>query len=195
MPVAMTTQQDTASKAERGSRVLICALEYTSGTTYAADSAMPIFWDVDGDGTDEEFVAVGGWGGVTDIETTTDGSVRSVTLTVTGVDPALVSLALADHYQGNRGRVWECLLDPDDFSRIGNPILILDGLMDAQPITLGTGAASISVVLVGRNVRWENSDDQPVYTDADHQSRFPGDTFFSRCAKNAAGQEITWGRT
>lgn len=192
----MTRDVSAANAAELAKEVLrpvrLIELDFASGFVRAASTPFSVFFDSDGDLSDEEFPGVGDLGTVSGRDESVETKAGRITVTLSGVNPALVSIALNQQYQGRRGSIWRGNLD-EDHALVGPPDLEFRGLMDTMPIKLGD-AGTISVVLVDRFIRWERAIDNPRYDDADHQLRRPGDTFFSRVPQLTQGQEIVWGQ-
>jgi hypothetical protein len=106
-----------------------------------------------------------------------------------GIDPAYVTAILGDHYQGNPARIWIATLD-EQMRIEGEPVLVFYGRMDEPIVTVGR-TAEIQLALENRFADW----DRPrlrMHTDADQQSRNPGDKFFEYVASTESAS-IVWG--
>lgn len=192
MPRTLDSATSTASKKEVITPVYLVELDFPSGFSRACSAPFSIFFDSNGDTVDEEFLGAGEIGGITAVEEGIDGKATRLTVTLSGVNPATLSLALGEKYQGRPARVWKGFLDGNN-ALDGPPHTVIKGIMSAMPIKWGP-SATISVVIATRSARWERPLDAPIWDDADHQARRPGDTFFSRMAEITQGKEVTWGR-
>lgn len=97
-------------------------------------------------------------------------------LTLSGVDNALVAIALANLQRYLPAKVWLGALD-DMFQIVTDPYLILNGRVDTSKIT-ATGKTSTILVnaesrlIAMRNPKWRR------YTDIDQRIEHPGDAGF-----------------
>ena len=193
----MTWGLDTATAAAATANVVrprwFCDLDFASGFVRKCTGYVDLAWDVDGDGSDETFDAVGDIGGITAIDEATDLRARSVTLTMTGIKASYVSIALSEHYQGRRGRLFKGFVDATD-ALVADPKCRFIGVMDVMSYRIEGGIATLSMKLVNRYARWEYGLDQPRYSNEDHQADHPDDKFFEFLAQNAKGTELIWGK-
>lgn len=109
-------------------------------------------------------------------------------------NPAQLSLALgqAHTYRRRPITLWRCLLD-DELRALGDPELAWAGLMDQVRLTTGdgegnSGAAVLRCEMPGRDGRGAQT---LRMNNAQHQARWPGDTFFSRI-EQLVGQPTPW---
>lgn len=188
----ISAANQTATTAEIVRPVRLIELDFASGFVRAASTPFSIFFDSDGDLSDEEFLGIGDLGQVSPIEESTETKAGRVQVTLSGVNLALISIALSQNYQGRRGSIWRGNLDADH-ALVGSPDLEFRGLMDTMPIRLRQ-TGTISVVIVDRFVRWDRATDAPRWDSADHQARRPGDLFFEFVPQLVQGQEVIWGR-
>lgn len=135
-----------------------------------------------------DFLGVGGLGRVKPLQETAEQRAQRILVELSGVDPALVAIALNERYRGRPGRWYRGYLD-DAFELVDDPHLWFEGLIDTQSIELGT-TATISVSIVDESVRWEVPLDEPLFDDAFQQSRRPGDLFFQFVPELVNGKEL-----
>lgn len=69
---------------------------------------------------------------------------------------------------------------------------VFSGIIDTMPIRTGPSDATITLTLESKYVSLQRSNERR-YTKENHQSRFPGDTFFDY-TQSLADKEIPWGR-
>jgi len=125
-------------------------------------------------------VSIGG------VEEVTDLAAKSITLQMSGIPPEIVSLALQEPYQRRNCNVYFGTSDTTDV------VEIFGGPMDVMAIEDSGEFSVISLTVESKLVRLGKSSNFR-YTDANHQSRNPGDTFFSSVA-DLQDKEILWGR-
>ena len=196
MPKSLSSAEQTAIAARTVRPVHLLDLDLWNGHVYVTSLPWNFEYDIDGDGSDETFIGVGQLGGVSEVEETTEGKVNSVTVTLAGVKSSDVSMALTDIAKSRwrAGTIYRAYLDADG-QLVDAPRVRFKGLIDNAPIKLGGKTAQVSVKLVSRMVRWEFGLNSPRFDDADHRSRRPGDTFFSRMAEITKGKEVKWGKS
>lgn len=181
---AITPAVEAALLAPHVDHCTFVELQFPSGTLRLTDAAHSMYWD------SYEWLAGGRVAKVGQVSEVADVQAAALEIAFSGIDPAYMSAVLADHYQGRVGRVWIAILDPATMTVIPDPIPAFVGTMDEPVVTLGR-SAEIVLTLENRFADWDRP--RPLMqTDAHHQSRFPGDTFFA----DAAAMEsvsLTWG--
>lgn len=192
MPRALNAGNAAAATAGVIRPIHLAELDFASGFVRVVSAPFSVFFDSDADTVDEEFLGIGTLGSVSAVSETTEIKASKITLSLSGLQPALISLALQERYQGRRASLWRGFLDPD-YQLVAAPHLLFRGLMDTMPIRRGA-TATIGVTVVNRFARWESGMDTPRRDDADHQSRRPGDLFFQFVPQLVQGAEVTWGR-
>lgn len=107
---------------------------------------------------------------------------------------AQLALALGQShtYRGRPVTLYRCVLD-DELRAIGEPEVAWAGLMDQVRLKTGNGEDEAGAVVLrcempGKDRRGPQS---LRMNNAQHQARFPGDTFFSRI-EQLNGQPTTW---
>lgn len=164
---------------------LAVALEYDSGTTRA--TTLPIGMNVVIDG--ETFLGAGELGRISAAQEDGETGAKRITVGLSGVDPALIAIALAETYQGRAGTVYYGLLD-QDHQVIADPVIVFKGRMDTQPIELGQ-MASIAVNIESRLADWDRPRGGRL-TDEEQKRRHPGDRFLEFVASTVE-KELVWG--
>lgn len=120
------------------------------------------------------------------LEEVADMTATSFQITLSGVNPSIISLALQEPWQ-NR----ECTVYVGDMS-VASVGVLGRGYIDKMPMQDDATSASISVSVETPLVRGERSSNWR-YTDESHKSRYPNDTFFSYVAA-IQDVQIPWGR-
>lgn len=182
----------TAIAASTYRDVYFVALHYDGGIERACTAPFSIWFDDDGDTVTSEFVGVGTLGQISAIEEGSELRAYGITLSLTGVDPAQLSIALNEKYQGRLAKVWLGFLE-NDYTLIDDPVLVFSGMMDTMPIELGQ-TATISLTVENVMSRWENPNPRNQrYTSADQQDTYPGDLFFE-FSSSVPARELVWGK-
>lgn len=101
----------------------------------------------------------------------------------------MFNVVLTEEYQGRRAKVWMGFLDPTTHALIGT-LLLASGRADNATIVFGE-TATIDIAIQDPAARWESA---PIgrYTDADQQSRHPGDSFCAYVSSIAEGLTPVW---
>jgi len=131
---------------------------------------------------------VGELGRIGPAKESTEVQADKITVGLTGIDPALISIALADHYQGRRGTIYHGLLD-EDHQVVGSYVLFR-GRMDVMPIEMGK-TATIDVAISSRLADWSRPRGAR-YTDEEQQRRHPGDLGLQFVSATVE-RELNWG--
>ncbi len=168
------------------SHVPLCAfveLVFPSGTLRFTNAGHAMQWD------GYTWLGAGNLARVEPITEVASPQAAALNVQFSGIDPAYVTAILGDHYQGNPARIWIATLN-DEMEMEGDPVLVFSGRMDEPVVTVGR-TAEIQLALENRFADW----DRPrlrMYTDADQQSRHPGDKFFEYVAAMES-TSIVWG--
>tara|TARA_B110000977_G_C10951237_1_gene444753 strand:- start:364 stop:915 length:552 start_codon:yes stop_codon:yes gene_type:complete len=152
------------------------------------DSGPVRFWTGTGDRTIgvDTYIGAGVLLNIGGIEEIADLSAKNITITLSGVPPELVSLAIQEPYQRRVCRVY--------FGTTNTvaPVEVFSGLMDQMPIEDGGENSTIKLSVESKLVRLEKASNWR-YTDANHKARHPDDDFFSYVA-DLQDKEVVWGR-
>lgn len=110
-------------------------------------------------------------------------------MSLSGIEPALVSIALTERYQNRLGQILIAALDLDTQVVIAADVLFA-GRMDVMTLTDGD-EATLQLDLNSRGVDWKNARNGR-YTHADQLARHSGDQFFEFVAQTTE-RELQWG--
>jgi hypothetical protein len=124
------------------------------------------------------------------VEETTSKEAKGIALRISGIDPANISRALGENYQGRSVKVWLALLS-DQYAILADPILIFTGFMDTMNIELGE-TASITVTAESKWVAWESPKVRRI-NQADQEAAYPGDKG-CEFVEQMVSKELVWGR-
>ena len=160
-------------------------LELGSGTLYLMDAPGKLSWD------GQTWLGVGGFGSVSAVEEGTDDTPKPITLTLSGIDSALVTAALTEHYYGKSCTLYSAWFD-ENGALLADPEPEWEGRISDMDVTVGHGSSSIEVNCESRLIIWSRTNGAE-YTDEDQQHKFAGDPFFDQMAVQA-DQAVIWGK-
>ena len=132
-------------------------------------------------------LAVGG------VQETQELRATGVDLTVSGVPSEMLSLALAEPYQGRGCKVYFGALDTNTGALIADPYQIFAGTIDVMSIAEGGDTATIGLSVESQMLDLERSRERR-YEHEDQQIDYPGDMFF-QYVPTLQDATITWGRS
>ncbi len=157
------------------------------------DSGALRLWNGDGALTalGETWTGTGLMLGISPIEETAEIRATGVNISLSGIPSAIISIALAEDYQGRVARVYVGAFDASTGAVITDPILAFQGNIDTMPIEEGGATATILVNVESRLIRLEKASLRR-YTAQDQKVEFPLDTGLDHVA---AIQEVklVWG--
>jgi hypothetical protein len=130
---------------------------------------------------------------VSSVQETQDLRATGLEVTLNGLPPEVISLALATPYHGRIGNVYFGALDVSTGALIADPYLIFGGRVDVMTIGEGATTASIRVSIEGRLIDLEVARERR-YENEDHKLDFPDDRFFEYVSVIQDAQ-ILWGRS
>ena len=137
-------------------------------------------------GVNRVFTGTGALLNIAAAEEVGDLSAKSMTLSLTGLDSSVISLALQEPYQRRKARVY---MGEKSVSAV---VEIFSGQMDTMQITDEPDMATVVMTIESKLVELERSRNWR-YTDESHRSRHSGDTFFSY-VQSIQDQQVAWGR-
>ena len=137
-------------------------------------------------GTDQVFAGTGALLNIAAAEEVADLSAKAMTISLSGIDTNLISLALQEPYQRRKARVYM------GEKNVASVVEIFSGQMDTMQITDEPEASTVVLTIESKLVELERSRNWR-YTDESHKSRHSGDTFFSYI-QSIQDQQVAWGR-
>jgi hypothetical protein len=120
------------------------------------------------------YVGVGELLQISELRESSDIAAYGATLTLSGIDPDTIHLALAEPYQGRKAVVRFGVIQSGSYSTA----VTYTGEMDQMNISYTPDSVSISLEVESRLVDLQRARIRR-YTDADHRSRFENDISFS----------------
>jgi hypothetical protein len=139
----------------------------------------------------EEWIGLGNLGDIGEISEAADLEAKGVTLTLSGIPPEVIAMAIGEYYQGKRAQIWYAPLD-DDYQLIGTPVRIFFGRIDTMDTEVGE-TASITLNAESRLVDWARPRSSR-YNHEDQIAKYPDDLGFQYVAE-LVEKELVWGRS
>ena len=162
---------------------LLLEMVFDSGTVRINSLAYNLDWD------GETWLGGGDLARVSAAEEGEEIQAYGMTFTLSGVQPALLSIALNEDVQGRAVRMWLAAFDAN-YQIIADPYLVYRGRMDTMRVVAGA-EATISLTCEGRladfaraRVRRYNNEDQQMVHD--------GDRFFEY-VPSLVNRSLWWG--
>ena len=152
------------------------------------DSAPIRFWTGFGDRTIETntYTGTGNLMSIGGLEEVADMSAKSANITLNGIPPALISLALQEPYQNRECRILFGVIDSSDI------VEVFAGTMDRMTIQDGGETGTIDLKVESKWVRLDRANVRR-YTSESQKSRHSTDTFFDYVA-DLQDKDVVWGR-
>jgi hypothetical protein len=111
---------------------------------------------------------------------------------LSGLNISLVSIIFGQHYQGRSATLYGGFINLETNVLITSPAILFEGKIDNAQIEKSSTTASITLRIENEFADWERPRVRR-YNNADQQSRYPTDKFFS-FAEQAATKTVYWGR-
>lgn len=199
MTRGITTDQTTAATGEIVRGVMFVYLDFSSGPIRAHSALGTISWGSAGDpyGAGEssagpwDWLGLADFGGISPIEEASDIQSTGIRLSMSGVDPTLITTALSEHYQGRDAIVYLGMLEADLLTLIDTPFQLFRGRIDTMEIALDSPTSTINLSAEGIFADWQRPRIRR-YTNADQQDRYPNDDSLRYVAR-AATEPVIWG--
>lgn len=164
--------------------ILMVDITFSSGTQYV--------WSGVGDLTynGNTYVGVGDFGGIGDIQESTKVLALGTTLTLSGIDTALLNDCLSDIQIGAPVNIYLGALD-DTGAIVGTPYIIFGGTVDKPSIQ--TGPKTVAISLGAENKLYNQSRATcRRYTSADQRRYYPTDIAF-QWVPSLNNRALRWG--
>ena len=179
-----TSASIEASKADGVIPVNFVSLDFDAASVHVNSTPYPITFG------GNEYLGVGNLGSVSGLQEGADIQARGVELTLSGIPPELISIALGEEYQGRPIRIWIGFLD-ENHSLIVDPVNLGIWRMDTMDISLGK-TATISVKAESRLSDW-NRPRSKRYTNEEQQKNYPTDKGLEFVPEMVA-KSLLWGK-
>lgn len=185
MSRALTSGVQTAVAAEVVRPVTLVHMAFDSGDIYYSGADREIVFD------SNTYAGIGQFAGFSVVEEGVDLQTYAVTISISGVPTALLSLALGEDYQNRFVTLYQGFLD-GNYALIADPVEIFKGRVNQMNIEAGE-TATISLSVESRLVDWERPRVRR-YNNADQQVAYPSDKGFE-FVPQLVEKELIWGRS
>lgn len=151
------------------------------------------FWTGVGTGTldGDDYIGTGNFMAISEIEETMEMAVRGLAVTLTGIPPEVISLALTEPFQGRPAALSFGLIDTST-NTPSNLVEIFAGSMNEMDIEEGPEAATVALSVENKYIDLERPR-VARFTSAHQKSKYPGDKGLD-FIPSLQEQEIRWGR-
>ena len=180
----MTETVLAALRSDNVPLLVLVELDFAGGVVRCCNAGYNFVWD------GQVWTGLGNLGGISGASEGQDLQMYGITLTLSGVPPELVAVALGSGYQGRDATIWLATLN-SDYSILTDPVIIFRGRMDTMPVEIGQ-EATIQLTIESRLVDWERPRIRR-YNHADQITEYPTDKGFE-FVPQMSEREIVWGR-
>lgn len=180
----LTSEMQSAVAASEVAPILLFEGSFITGFVYAWSGYGNLVWN------SKTWTGTGSLLGISDISENSDTAATGATVTLNGIPPELISLALQECKQGAMGKIYFGLLQ--NGAVLGNPIIMFEGKLDVPSIDEDGEISSITIAYESRLIDLERPRITR-YTKEDQIRRFPLDKGFDY-VPSIQEQRITWGR-
>ncbi len=170
-----------------GNQIAPCFLAiitFRSATEYVWTGPCPLTWN------GNTFTGIGSLGKISPVAEGVDINAEGMTLSLSGIDPALLAESVTDVQVGAPVTVYFALVD-GSLNIIGTPYPLFVGQVDQPSITPGTEDITISLKCESRLSDLQRAN-QRRYTSADQRLYYPDDIGFS-WVEILNDQALRWG--
>lgn len=167
----ITAGLDTALQADRVRPAVLASFGTSGGDIFVWSGVGDLVFDGD------TYLGVGTFGGISAVDETDEVEATGTQLVLSGVPPALISIALQSMQQGRPVKIYVGALDLVTNALIVDPYLVFEGLTDVPEIDDTGDTTSIAITSENRLIRLETARIRR-YTDLDQKLRDPTDKGF-----------------
>lgn len=182
MPISAPNQ--AALESEHSGRVYFIHLDLAVEPFFACTATRTYTWG------GYTWLGIGEIAGISEIAEASDAAARQLTLSMSGVDAAIVEPVLSrTNYKGRAAAIYRGLIDANQ-NLVDDPIPVWKGRMDVGSMVWNETyiAQMVAEPLASRLLRANVSR----YSDEDHQLRYPGDRFYEFLPQMEK-KDVTWG--
>jgi hypothetical protein len=178
MTRTITTNSNNAAQAAHVRMCLLAKLEFDSATIYVNNADRTIVFG------GNSYLGIGDFGTLSNVEESSILSAARVNLTLSGVNPSMVSIAFNEQYQGRGATIYMAFFD-DNYVLVADPMVIFKGTMDNMNIKLGA-EGMITLSVISRMDDWSKAKIRR-YNNEDQQSIYVGDKGLEFAEQTAQG--------
>jgi len=138
----------------------------------------------------EEYIGIGDLGSIDAISQDGTTSPNGISMTISGLEPTLITSVLMDGYQGREVKIMLCVFIGDDYTNIHNHT-IYKGLLDTMEISYGK-TATITVHVENALIAWFRSNTTRWNQETHHRAdpANVNDNFFNQVEVNSQKEII-----
>jgi len=181
----LTGATQTAVAQQQITALLFVELDFFSGIVRFTTAGHDVEWD------GWTWTGVGQLGSVEAIKEDTALQANGIKLGLSGVDGAIISIALQETYQGRPARIWCAFVNVDTGAIVADPLGPWQFRMDHMEVSDGE-TASVMLQLENEMAAWDKPNIKR-FTDADQKRLYPTDKGFEFVTA-AANSTLSWGR-
>jgi hypothetical protein len=186
MPRAMTADYLAAIQSAALRPALFVEANFTSGPIYVWSGVGPIIWG------GKTWTGLGSLGNVSMIEEGAIVEAKGITLTLSGIDPTMLT-GILDEFQVGLPAIVSLGLFDAAGALIADPVGCFVGQMDQPTLDVTGTSATISINCESRLIEMNVAVDRR-YTNEDQQRDYPGDRGLE-FVNSIQEAQIYWGRT
>ncbi len=138
----------------------------------------------------ETYIGSGNLLQISDIEETGEIAARGVTMTLSGLDPAIISIALQENYQNRTAKIYLGAITPAGDVQ---SYQVFGGRLDVMSIEESAETATIAVTAENRLIDLERPRTRR-FTSEDQKSLFPGDLGLDY-VNDLQDKTLDWGKS
>ena len=183
MSRTLTSDVNTALQAAHALQTVFVQLELDSGTLYLCNAPYTVTWN------GHDWLGLGRLGQIEPVEEAGQLEARSISMQMSGIPAAMVSIAMGEHYQGRTAKLWLGVYNLTTRAILADPVGPISYLIDNMTLEIGA-TATITLTAQSRLADW----DRPrlkYFNDADQQADHPGD-LFCQFAEEMVEKTIVW---
>lgn len=147
---------------------MLVEIDFASGTLNLWSGIGDLSWD------SKTWIGTGSLLSIQSAAESSDLRANGAIITLNGINPALISVALSLGRQGKAVNCWLGFLDPTTEAIIIDPAAFFKGRLDVMAIEEGSESATIAVHAESRLIDLERSSNRR-YTHEDHKIDYPDD--------------------
>lgn len=156
---------------------------WDAGTEYLCSLGINLPWN------GQTYIGAARVGRIDPIEEGSEIKMNGISMTLSGIPGAQMSIALGDHYQG-RACILRLAVLTENYAIWGTPVVLFKGQIDSQRVRVGK-TGSITITVENRLAQW-NVPRVERCNDASQRLRNPNDDFCLSVAEMVEKQ-FTWG--
>lgn len=181
----ITGAVQTAASQSQMTCMMFVEMNFVSGYLRLTTAGHDVLWN------GYTWTGVGQLGSVEAIKEDTYLQANGIKLGLSGVDTAIISIALQENYQGRDAKIWFAFVNVDTGAIVADPLGPWQYRMDHMEVSDGE-TATVMLQLENEMAAWDKPNVRR-FTDADQKRIYPTDRGFEFITE-AANSVLSWGR-